>query len=143
MRQIEKASSYLLMRARPRQDVLLVKRFLVYTLLQLSPSILLLRYSNMAPTYCLLAVALTLSSYVQAFSPDQCNVTDYGKPNKAACTTLLTSISNLGVGNTSYLFIPAQFPTPAGLSNGTRKNFPVTWSARKFSAWVGIWVYDC
>ena len=88
--------------------------------------------STMASTLGLLAVTLTLLSSALAFSPDQCNVTTYGAPDKVACNTLLTNIAKLGVGNTSYLFIPSQFPTPAGLSNGTRKNFPQTWSFRKF-----------
>ena len=80
----------------------------------------------------ILAATLTIFSSALAFSPEQCNVTEYGRPNKAACTTLLTSISKLGVGNTSYLFIPASYPTPAGLSNATRKNFPQSWSNSKF-----------
>lgn len=88
--------------------------------------------STMASTLGLLAATLTLLSSALAFSPDQCNVTTYGAPDRVACNTLLTNIAKLGVGNTSYLFIPSQFPTPAGLSNGTRKNFPQTWSSSKF-----------
>lgn len=82
----------------------------------------------MASTNTHLTTILVFISFALAFSPDQCNLTSYGAPNKAACNTLLTNISKLGVGNTSYLFIPTEFPTPAGLSNGTRKNFPQSWS---------------
>ena len=84
--------------------------------------------SVMASTTVLLAAAtFTLFSSAIAFSPEQCNITSYGTPTAAACTSLLASISKLGVGNTSYLFIPSQFPTPAGV-NGTRKEFPQSWS---------------
>ena len=85
-------------------------------------------------TLVLLAAALTLFTSTLAFSPDQCNATSYGRPDRSACNTLLTNIGKLGTGNTSYLFIPTQFATPDGLSNGTRKNFPQTWSTSKFSA---------
>ena len=82
----------------------------------------------------LLAVTLTLFLSALAFSPDQCNLTSYGAPTKAACNSLLTNIATLGAGNASYLFIPTQFPTPAGLSNNTRKNFPQSWETRRFLA---------
>ena len=89
--------------------------------------------SVMASTKALLAAAtFTLFSSALAFSPDQCNITAYGAPTAAACTTLLASIAKLGVGNTSYLFIPSQFPTPAGV-NGTRKEFPQSWSTSTLS----------
>ena len=88
-------------------------------------------HQNMAPTIALLAAALTLFSSALAFSPDQCNVTSYGAPARAACSTLLTNIAALGKGNTPYLFIPANFPTPAGL-NATRREFPQTWTTSKF-----------
>ena len=97
-----------------------------------SPSFLFV--TIMASTLGLLAAALTFFSSAIAFSPDQCNKTSHGAPSKAACTTLLTTISKLGVGNTSYLFIPENFPTPDGLSNGTRKDFPQTWKTSKSSA---------
>ncbi|KAL9066081.1 MAG: hypothetical protein Q9161_007806 [Pseudevernia consocians] len=82
----------------------------------------------MASTTALLAATFTLFSSALAFSPDQCNLTSYGAPTKAACNTLLTNIAKLGTGNTSYLFIPSEFPTPEGLPNNTRKNFPQSWS---------------
>ena len=86
----------------------------------------------MASPVAFFAAILTLLSQVHAFSPDQCNVTTYGAPNKAACNTLLTTIANSGVGNESYLFIPEQFPLPEGFTNGSRKNFPLTWSTSRF-----------
>ena len=90
-----------------------------------------------SPLALLATAALALfffSSHATAFSPDQCNLTTYGAPNKAACSSLLTHIASLGGGkNTSYLFIPKSFPTPAGMSNGTRVNFPVSWSTREFT----------
>lgn len=79
-------------------------------------------------TVALLAATFTLFSSALAFSPEQCNLTSYGAPTKAACDSLLTSISALGVGNASYLFIPSEFATPDGFSNSTRKNFPQSWS---------------
>ncbi|CAF9939248.1 hypothetical protein IMSHALPRED_001269 [Imshaugia aleurites] len=79
-----------------------------------------------SPT-ALLVATLTLFSSALAFSPEQCNVTSYGAPTKAACDSLLTTISSLGAQNVSYLFIPSQFPTPEGFSNNTRKNFPQSW----------------
>lgn len=88
--------------------------------------------STMASTTALLAAIFTLFSFALAFSPDQCNVTSYGAPTKAACTTLLTQISALGAANASYLFIPAKFATPVGLSNVTRMNFPQSWSTSKY-----------
>ena len=89
---------------------------------------------NMASMIALLAATATLFSCARAFSPDQCNATSYGAPDRTACNTLMTSISKLGTGNASYLFIPSQFATPEGLSNGTRKNFPQTWTNSKFLA---------
>ena len=92
----------------------------------------------MAPMIRLFAASLMFFSSALAFSQEQCNLTSYGAPNKAACNTLLTTISKLGGTNTSYLFIPSQFSTPEGLSNGTRKNFPVSWNTSKlFAAFVG------
>lgn len=85
-------------------------------------------------TTALLAASLTLFSSALAFSPDQCDLSDYGAPNPTACTSLLNSIAKLGVGNTSYLFIPASYPTPEGESNGTRKDFPESWETSKFLA---------
>ena len=86
----------------------------------------------------LVAAIFTLLSPALAFSPDQCNVTSYGAPTKAACNTLLTEISALGAANASYLFIPAKFATPVGLSNVTRKNFPQSWSTGEYrSASIG------
>lgn len=82
----------------------------------------------MASTTALLVATFTLFSSTLAFSPDQCNITSYGAPTKAACNTLLTNIAKLGTENASYLFIPSEFPTPTGLSNSTRKNFPQSWS---------------
>ena len=90
-----------------------------------------LSFLSMASTTTFLATALLLFSSALAFSPDQCNLTSYGAPTKAACNTLLTNIANLGAKNTSYLFIPTEFATPAGLSNNTRKNFPQSWSTSK------------
>ena len=84
----------------------------------------------------LLAAALTLLTSTFAFSPDQCNATTYGRPDRAACQNLLTVITKSGVGNTSYLFIPSQYSTPDGISNDTRRNFPVSWSTGEFSAAV-------
>ena len=86
----------------------------------------------MAFTTAQLATIFTLLSSALAFSPDQCNVTSYGAPTKAACNTLLTEISALGAANASYLFIPAKFATPVGLSNVTRKTFPQSWSTSKY-----------
>lgn len=82
----------------------------------------------------LLSVTLALFSSALAFSTEQCDVTIYGAPDRAACNTLLTNISKLGGLNTSYLFIPPSAATPDGFTNNTRRNFPQYWNTSKFSA---------
>lgn len=88
----------------------------------------------MASTLGLLAATLMLFSSARALSSEQCDVTVYGAPNKAACNTLLTNISKLGGLNTSYLFMPPNAATPDGYSNSTRRNFPQYWNTSKLSA---------